>query len=314
MPALTGKGFKAMARSPRGARPGGALTRLRWRAEAAAYGICAAAIGSASPSARLAVGSAFGTVFWAVDSHHRRAAQRSIALAYGDTLSSGQIDALALASMRHFARVAVETLSFRNGEDRVRSIGVEGLDYLREARAKGKGAIGIQGHFGHWELVRFTLGYHGLPTMGIARPMDNPYLDRRLSQLRAQGGNDLIAQRGGVASALECLHDGNIVGIMIDQRPERSGMAVPFFGHQAFAAGSVAVLALRTGAPIVPGFGFLDHDGSWRVVVEPEVPVVRTGDLRADTQRIMTDCTAVLERWIRRYPEQWLWTHARLKA
>jgi KDO2-lipid IV(A) lauroyltransferase len=303
-----------MARSPRGARPGGPLRRLEWLAEAAALNVCAAAIGRASPRARLAIGSACGTAFWAVDSRHRRAAQRNIALAYGDTLSSGQVDALVLASMRHFARVAVETLSFRDGEDRVGSIGVEGLDYLREARAKGRGVIGFQGHFGHWELARFTLGYHGLPTMGIARPMDNPYLDRRLSQLRARGGNDLIAQRGGVAAALKCLRDGSIVGIMIDQRPERSGVAVPFLGHQAFAAGSLAVLALRTGAPIVPGFGFLDPDGSWRVVVEPEVPVVRTGDLRADTQRIMTDCTAVLERWIRRYPEQWLWTHARLKA
>jgi KDO2-lipid IV(A) lauroyltransferase len=303
-----------MARRPRRGLFGGALKRMQWRAEAAAYEICAAAIGRASPRARLAIGSAFGTAFWAVDSRHRRAAQRNIALAYGDTLSSGQIDALALASMRHFARVAVETLSFRNGEHRVGSIGVEGLDYLREARAKGRGVIGFQGHFGHWELLRFTLGYHGLPTVGIARPMDNPYLDRRLRQLRAQGGNDLIAQRGGVASALKYLRDGSIVGIMIDQRPARAGVAVPFFGHQAFAAGSLAVLALRTGAPIVPGFGFLDPDGSWRVVVEPEVPVVRTGNLLADSRRIMTDCTAVLERWIRRYPEQWLWTHARLKA
>jgi KDO2-lipid IV(A) lauroyltransferase len=289
------------------------MKRLQWRTEVAAYEMCAAAIGSASPRARLAIGSALGTVFWAADARHRRAARRSVELAFGDALSPGQIDALVLASMRHFARVAVETLTFRNGEGRVASIGVEGLGYLREARARGRGVIGIQGHFGHWELSRFTLGYHGLPTMGIARQMDNPYLDRRLRQLRALGGNDLITQRGGVASALKCLRDGNIVGIMIDQRPERSGTPVPFFGHQAFAAGSVAVLALRTGAPIVPGFGFLDHDGTWRVVIEPEVPVIRTGDLHADTRRIMTDCTAIIERWIRQYPEQWLWTHARLK-
>ena len=149
----------------------------------------------------------------------------------------------------------------------------------------------------------------------IARPLDNPYLDRRVRQLRALGGNDLIAKRGGVSSALKCLRDGNIVAIMIDQRPERSGMAVPFFGHQAFAAGSVAVLALRTGAPIVPG---LRIPRPRRIVAcrasNPRCPSFAPEIFRADTRRIMTDCTAVLERWIRRYPEQWLWTHARLKA
>jgi KDO2-lipid IV(A) lauroyltransferase len=287
------------------------MRRIQWLAEAAFFDVGAAVIRRTDPHARLAVGTALGTVFWAVDARHRRAARRNITLAYGDQLSPRR---LVLESMRHFARLGVEMLAFRDDESRAGEIRVEGLDHLREALAKGRGLLGFSGHFGHWELLRFTAGRHGLPSAAIARPLDNPYLDRRVARLRALGGNSVVAKRGGVSSALKCLRDRGFVTIMVDQRPEGSGMAVPFFGHQAFATSALAMLALRTGAPIVPGFGFLESDGSWRVVVEPEVPVVRTGDLRADSQRIMADCTAILEKWIRRHPEQWLWTHAKLKA
>jgi Kdo2-lipid IVA lauroyltransferase/acyltransferase len=290
------------------------MKRIQWLTEAALFDVGAAVIRRATPRARLAIGAALGTAFWAVDVRHRRAARHSIELAYGDELSSRRTRRLVLGSMRHFGRVAVEMLAFRDDDSGVGDIRAEGLDHLREALAKGRGLLGFSGHFGHWELLRLTAGRHGLPSAAVARPLDNPYLDRRVTQLRALGGNTVVAKRGGVSSALKCLRDRGFVTIMVDQRPERSGIAVPFFGHQAFATNTLAVLAIRTGAPIVPGFGFLETDGSWRVVVEPEVPVVLTGDLRADSQRIMTDCTAILERWIRSYPEQWLWTHAKLKA
>jgi KDO2-lipid IV(A) lauroyltransferase len=207
-----------------------------------------------------------------------------------------------------------EMIAFRGDDPVSRRISTEGLEHLREAQAKGKGLLGFSGHFGHWELLRFTLGCHGLPSTGIARPLDNPHLDRRITALRALGGNGVVAKRGGVSSALRGLRNRDFVTIMIDQRTAQSGIGVPLFGRRAFAADSLAVLAIRTGAPIVPGFAVLEPDGSWRVVVEPEVPVLLTGDFRADSLKIMTDCTAILERWIRRYPEQWLWTHARLNA
>jgi KDO2-lipid IV(A) lauroyltransferase len=298
------------------AGPARGMRRLKWRIEAAALDVSAAAIGRARPRTRLALGSAFGSVFWAVDWRHRRAAQRNIALAYGGQLSTREVNRLALASMRHFARVLVEAAAFPRPQSAVASgsVRVEGIENLRNAVARGQGVLGFSGHFGHWELLRLTLAHHGLTSSAIARPLDNPYLEQRAAQVRALGGEDPIAKRGGVSSALKRLRQGELVTLLIDQRREQSGVPVTFFGRQAFAAGSLAVLALRTGAPIIPGVGYLDSDGVWHVVLEPEVPVVRTGDLRADTRRIMTDCTAFLERWIRRYPEQWLWTHARLKA
>jgi KDO2-lipid IV(A) lauroyltransferase len=123
----------------------------------------------------------------------------------------------------------------------------------------------------------------------------------------------VVAKRGAVAAALKTLRAGGFVTLLIDQRPERSGLPVPFFGHTAFAADALAVLALRTGAPIVPGFAALQPDGCWHVSIGPEVPVAPTGRSDEDVRAIMTACTRILEQWVRRYPEQWLWTHARMK-
>ncbi|MDO8837055.1 MAG: lysophospholipid acyltransferase family protein [Vicinamibacterales bacterium] len=301
---------------PRKATQAGALTRIRWHAEAALFDIAAGAVGRLSLRSRLAVGSALGTVFWAVDARHRRAALSNIRLAYGDELSDHQSWQLALASMRHFTRVMVETAAahrFAADEDAGR-IRVEGVEHLRTAHARGLGLLAFTGHFGNWELLRLAAAHHGMASLTIARPLDNPVLDARLTRLRGLRGNRVTPKRGAVLAALSHLRDGGSVSMMIDQRSERSGLEVPFFRCRAFAAATLAVLAIRTGAPIVPCCAVLEPDGSWHVVYEPEVEVARTGELQEDSLRIMTTCTAILERWIRQYPEQWLWTHARLKA
>ena len=269
-----------------------------------------------SPRSRLAVGSALGTLFWAVDARHRQAATANIRLAYGDHVSLLESRRLARASMRHFTRVMVGTAAASRfaADEEAGHVRVEGVHNMRNAHARGLGLLGFSGHFGNWELLRLAAAHHGMASLSVARPLDNPILDARLARLRDLGGNRSTAKRGAVSAALSHLRRGGFVSMMIDQRSERSGLAVPFFGCRAFAAATLAVLAIRTGAPIVPGFAVLEPDRSWRVVYEPEVEVARTGDLHEDSIRIMTACMASLERWIRQYPEQWLWTHARLKA
>lgn len=296
-------------------RPVRMRTRIRWRFEATLFDIAAALVGLAPGRARLAIGSFIGYGFWIVGGRHRRAAERNISLAYGSELDRRAIKRLARQSMRHFGRVMVETVaSARLADDlaggRVR---VEGVEHLRAALMRGRGLLGFSGHFGHWELLRLAAGHHGAPSVAVANPLDNPLLGERLTRLRRFEGMDVVSKRGAVSSALKSLRCGGFVTLLIDQRPERSGLPVPFFGRTAFAADSLAVLALRTGAPIVPGFAVLQPDGTWHVSIGPEVRLERTGRYEDDVRAIMTECSAILERWIRRYPEQWLWTHAKLK-
>jgi KDO2-lipid IV(A) lauroyltransferase len=290
-------------------------TRIRWRIEATLFDMAAALVRRAPGRARLAVGSCIGYGFWIVGGRHRRAAERNIGLAYGFELDRRAIKRLARRSMRHFGRVMVEAVAAdRFADDLARGrVRVEGMQHLRAALARGGGLLGFSGHFGHWELLRLAAGHHGVPSVAVARPLDNPWLGERLARLRSFEGMSVVATRGAVSSALKSLRRGGFVTLLIDQRPERSGLSVPFFGRTAFAADALAVLALRTGAPIVPGFAVLRADGTWNVSIGPEVRVAATGRFEDDIRAIMTECTAILEHWVRQYPEQWLWTHARLK-
>lgn len=266
-----------------------------------------------SPRVRHRIGSALGTIMWAIDIRHRRVAMANLHLAYGAQMPSAEARRIALGSMRHTARLALETLAldtYANGplEAYVR---LEGLEHLREVYARGRGVIGITGHLGHWELLSIVFGRLGIRSTGIARPLDNPFLESRLMQLRTLTGSGVVHKNRAFGPALKRLRQGELVGILIDQRPKRGGITVPFFGTDAYATEGLAMLALASEAAIVPGFAVWEPGGTLRMVMEPEVPVVRTGDREADARRITADCTAIVERWVRRYPEQWLWTHRR---
>jgi len=286
---------------------------VRYLAEAAVVDALSLLARLTSPRVRLAVGTGLGSALWALDVRHRRVARDNVRLAYGDTLSPREVRRLVRGSMRHFARLAVETLAFRRylAEMAEARVHVDGIEHLRDACARGHGVIAFTGHLGHWELLAFMFGRLGMPATGIARPLDNPYLEERLVRLRTLSGNRVINKRGAFPEALAVLQQGGILGIWIDQRPKRGGIPVPFFGTAAYTTDGLARLALASQAVVVPCFAVHEPDGSWRMAVEPEVPVARTGNPEADAYEITAACTAIVERWVRRYPDQWLWTHRR---
>ena len=124
----------------------------------------------------------------------------------------------------------------------------------------------------------------------------------------------MIPKRRAVRETMKALGRGAAVAILIDQDAREDGVFVPFFGRLASTTPTLALLALRTGAPIVPVFARVEADGTITVHVEPAVEVEPTGDRDADVLRVTAACTAEVERWVRRDPEQWLWMHRRWKT
>jgi KDO2-lipid IV(A) lauroyltransferase len=287
--------------------------RIRYLAEAGAFDVLARAARMASPRVRFAVGTGIGTLTWAVDVGHRRVARDNLRLAYGHDLPSSDLRRLAFRSMTHFARLAVETLAFdpRDGARSARPTRLEGADLVRTAASRGRGVILFTGHLGCWEFIAPVLGRAGLPATGIARPLDNPYLERRVHRFRTATGCRVISRRGAFPEALAVLKQGGLLGIWIDQRPKRGGIPVPFFGHPAWTTDGLARFALGSEAAVIPVRAVFEPDGSVLVTCEPEVAVARTGDEAADACRLTAECTAVVERWVRQWPDQYLWTHRR---
>jgi len=264
----------------------------------------------------LSLGSAVGSLGYVIDRRHRETTLENLRMAYNDQLGDGETRRIARACWAHLGRIVFDSLSFpRLSASSVGSIvRYEGLDHIREAYARGKGVLLFSGHYGHWELVALMQGYLDMPLALVVRPLDNPILDERLARFRRQSGNVIIHRRGAIRETMKVLRRGLGVAIVIDQDARGTGVFVPFFGRLASTSPALALLALKTGASVIPVFSVPRPDGSYQVIYEPRVEMKETSDRDSDVLRITAECTAIIERWVRRHPELWLWMHRRWKT
>jgi KDO2-lipid IV(A) lauroyltransferase len=192
---------------------------------------------------------------------------------------------------------------------------VEGIEHLRSAMAQGKGALILTAHLGNWELLAASHVLTGFPLSVVVRLLDQPSLDRLVARFRARSLAELIDKRRAIAEVLSALRRQRMVGILLDQNASRrEGVFVPFFGVPASTSKGLALLALKTGAPVVPIFIHREPDGRHRVIVDPAVPLPRTGNRERDLVEATAAFTRIIEAKVRRWPEQWLWIHRRWKT
>jgi KDO2-lipid IV(A) lauroyltransferase len=264
----------------------------------------------------LATGSAAGALTGRIDRRHTAIARQNIREAYGDDLTEAEIERIVRRCWRHFGSMMLDAIAFPSlsPEATLSILQVEGLDRAREALAKGRGLLVFSAHFGQWEAGIAAMRRLGVPLSVIVRPLDNPALDRRMTELRHQAGVSVIRKRSAMRESLRALGAGGGVIMLIDQDARDAGVFVPFFGRPASTTPALALLALRTNAPILPVATRLGADGTIAVHIEPEVEIRPTGDRDSDVRRVTAACTAIVERWVRERPEQWLWMHRRWKS
>lgn len=192
----------------------------------------------------------------------------------------------------------------------------DGLENYERAYARRKGVLFLTAHFGGWELSAFVHSLHGHPVNIVMRPMDNPYLDRLLQSQRTMHGNKVVPKDDFVRGLLAAMKAGETVGILMDTNmTPPQGVFVDFFGIPACTASGLARIALRTDAAVVPGFTIWDEAlGRYRLRFDPALDLIRTGDLEADIVANTQKFTKVIENYVRKYPEQWLWVHRRWKT
>jgi Kdo2-lipid IVA lauroyltransferase/acyltransferase len=284
--------------------------------EAAAFGVLLAGARVIPRRGLLALGALVGSLGYLADRRHRSITLDNLRLAYGDSLAPSERRRIARACWRHYGRITLDTLAFPRFSPA--SVGVtvevEGVEHLRGAYARGKGVLVFSGHYGHWELTALMQAYLGMPMALVTRPLDNPQLERMLARLRGLSGNVIIHKRHAVREMVRALHQGSGVAIVIDQDARAGGVFVPYFGRPASTTPTLATLALRTGGAVVPAFCVPLTGGRYRITWEPEVEFEATGDRDADVLALTARCTEVIERWVRRHPELWLWMHRRWKT
>jgi Kdo2-lipid IVA lauroyltransferase/acyltransferase len=247
----------------------------------------------------------------------RRVGMRNLAMAFPEK-SLGERRRILRGVFTSLGRQLAELCQFpRYTAQNVDKVVVyDGLENYERAYARGKGVLFLTAHFGGWELSAFAHSLHGHWLHVVMRPMDNPYLDRLLQSYRTMHGNRVVPKDDFVRGLLAAMRAGETVGILMDTNmTPPQGVFVDFFGIPACTASGLARIALRTDAAVVPGFTIWDEAlGKYRLRFDPAIELVRTGDVEADIIANTQKFTKVIEEYVRKYPEQWLWVHRRWKT
>ena len=260
----------------------------------------------------LACGDAVGGVFFALDRAHRRVAEANLARAF-PSRSPAERRAIVRAAFKHFGRLLFEILKFstRSPAQILERVEFDGGERVRLAYGQGKGVLFITGHFGFWELHAVAHPLQFEPIGVLARTLDNAPLNELLEHIRQRTGNTVIYRQRSIRRVMRLLSEKHGVAVLIDQHIQGpDAVYVEFFERPAATTSAVAALALRTGAPVVPVFALPLPGGRYRLIYEHPVepPAADSEDaIREFTQR----CTDVLEMYVRRHPELWLWMHRR---
>ena len=231
--------------------------------------------------------------------------------------SLDEVGAIAKGVYRHLALVMAELfeMPYITRETLHEWADVEGLEHLEKAFAQGKGVLSVVAHFGNWELMTIAIPLVARPMKIVYRPLDSPVMDNLLGWIRTKHGNSLIPKGGAGKRIIHLLRENNAIGILSDQNvASYEGVFVNFFGRLACTGVGTAVLALQSGAPVLPAFMPRMPDGRYKLLILPPVEIARTDDYESDlvvnTQRF----TKVVEDVVRQYPDQWFWIHQRWKT
>jgi KDO2-lipid IV(A) lauroyltransferase len=285
---------------------------VRHRAEYAVVAAVSGVVRRLPQSLALRVGDAIGLAFHAIDRPHRLLARANLAGSFPHK-PPDEIRRIARGVFRHFGRLLIELLRFHglSHAQKLALVEFDGIERAVAATAAGKGALYITGHFGFWELQAIAHAMKQPPIAVVARALDNPLLHALVEQVRGSTGNYVIYRQGGARRILRALQQNHGVAVLIDQHISGAdAVNVEFFNRPAATTSAVAALALRTGAPVIPVFALPLPDGRYRMIyehpVEPPDPT-HPDAIREFTQR----CTDVLEMYVRRYPDLWLWMHRR---
>jgi len=270
-------------------------------------------------SSAVLVGRLLGGLAFFGLSRLRQIGERNLSIAFPDMslsarrrLLRGCFDSLGrqLGEFCHLRKATADSLS------RIVEYDPQSRIRFEEAKAKGRGILFVTAHLGGWEILAFSQSAFGNSLSFLVRPIENPRIERYVDATRTRLGNTTIRKKHAGLTCMRILKNGGTLGILADLNAlPQEGVFVPFFGRLACTTLAVTALAIPTGAVIFPVFAPW-NPARRRYVVRggPEVEIVQTGDPEQDICINTARVTSVIERYVRAYPDQWMWIHERWHA
>jgi KDO2-lipid IV(A) lauroyltransferase len=261
------------------------------------------------------LGRRLGNAWYHLDFEHRKVAIQNLETVFGREKSTSEIRDIARRTFQNLGMMAVEffripRMDVKTFQERVK---IEGLEEALKLFERRKGIFLLLSHFGNWEMMGVMSKVIGNPIMVIAKPMKrNEWVDQFITKIRNRAGLEVVSSIKAGRKVMQALSQNRVVGILIDQRAKRSeGIWVDFFGKKAPTTPSLAVLAMKTGAPVLPVFMVRDGFQKHRLLIKEPLELIRTGDIKRDVEANTQLFNHTLESMIRQYPDQWFWVHRR---
>ncbi len=268
--------------------------------------------------AAVAVGKLIGWLSYQIDRRHVRVALKNLRMVYGRSMGRLARRALVRRVYDHLGQIFCDLARMSrvfHGNGWRRRVRLVNFERVGDALRGGRPVIFVTAHIGNWDVAGAVIGQMHPPFYSIARTMDNRLLDSYMDALRESVGIRILKKHGSMRKVLEILRGGGRIAVLVDQNAPVDNLFVPFLGREAAVVRSVAALALKTGAAILPGYSWRSADG-FRYVVEVGEPILprRDAEREAEMYRLTEAFTRQVENWVRKHPEQWLWGHRRWKT
>ena len=247
----------------------------------------------------------------------RKVGLRNLEIAYPD-MAAAERRRIVRGVFVSLGRQLAEFCRFpRYTRDNVAQVALyEGFENFDAAQRRGKGVLFLTAHLGGWEVGSFVHSIHGHTMRIVVRALDNPYLDRLVERYRTLHGNSTFEKQDFARGLISAMRAGETVGLLMDQNmTPPAGVFVDFFGVPACTASGIARVALRTDASVVPAFTIWDDvRRKYRITFAPRLTLPKTGDDERDVVNATQLFTSVIEEYVRKSPDQWLWVHRRWKT
>ena len=261
-----------------------------------------------------------GKVLYHLFPFRRRVILANLRRVYGDTQDEAGIVALAQAHYGHLRQLFGEFLRFRwlSRERQLAMVRIENLEAFVSAYEQGKGVLLLTGHFGNWEVATVA-GIGGFPQMRgrfhfVRRALKPEWFDRLITRRFQKAGFGVMQKRGSLDAMLDRLAAGDAIVFAFDQHASPpDGIAVEFFGTPAWTFKSLAIIALATGAPVMPATSWRERDGRHVLRFESPIPAIDHASTNEAIRLTTRAYNAAIERLVLRRPEQWYWVHRRWK-
>ncbi len=260
------------------------------------------------------IGSLVGLASWKLLLKERHKVDRHLSIVFPNELTPSQRRTIGRAFFVNSGKNLADVIRFSDhyASEIKPLVEIEGLEHFDAAYNRGKGLIGVTGHIGNFELLAVHMAGMGYKIAAIGREM----YDRRLDELLVNNRRTLsvtnIATTDSPRVLLRWLKQGGAVGVLIDNDSHRvRSMHVPAFGRLSNTPIGQTVIALKSGAALVPMACLRTNDDRYKIVIRPEVSVDSTATDEDQTYKVTLKCTKELEKIIKAHPCQWAWHHNR---